>query len=230
MESRKDGQLREVAENLWEVSQPLPVAGINFGHRMTVARLASGELVVHSPVAWNAELEAELRVLGDPRYFVAPSRFHDLFWASWSEKMRGSRFYGVPGMRRRFSFMETLAEGGKDPWGSELERVSLAGMPWANENVFLHSPSRTLIVADMLFNLGEPGPALSRIMMRVFGISAHAGTSRFYRFAIRDRPAFWESLRQVMDLEFDRIIVGHGENVSRHGREVLREAYRWLRA
>jgi hypothetical protein len=49
-----------------------------------------------------------------------------------------------------------------------------------------------------------------------------------FKMAIRDRAAFRESLDTVLAWDFDRVIVGHGENIASGGRAVLREAYAFL--
>ena len=36
------------------------------------------------------------------------------------------------------------------------------------------------------------------------------------------------SIQQVLEWDFDRIIVGHGEVVETGGKEALRQAYAWL--
>ena len=49
-------RLERVAENVWEVNEPVKVPGLRLEHRMTVMRLGSGTLVVHSPVRWSEGL------------------------------------------------------------------------------------------------------------------------------------------------------------------------------
>lgn len=206
--------MNHLADNVWEVSKPLRLGGLmELGHRMTVVRLISGELVVHSPVAWDAEVDRELRAIGDVRYFVAPSRFHDLFWETWWEKFPGARFYGAPGLQRKFDFMDVLAPGGKDPWGRELERIFVGGMPWVNENVFFHAPSGTLVVADFLFNINDGGPVISRTLLWCAGIYRGLRQSRFFRACIRDRAQYRVSVEAILQRDFGRLIVGHGEVV-----------------
>jgi len=55
---------------------PLSTYGLEFGTRMTVCRLSSGSLWVHSPIRPNEELRQELNSLGTVRFVVAPVRQH----------------------------------------------------------------------------------------------------------------------------------------------------------
>jgi hypothetical protein len=70
----------QLDSNLWELERPLKAPGVRVGHRMTVARLASGELWVHSPVAFEESIAHDLAALGPAAHFIAPSIYHDLHW------------------------------------------------------------------------------------------------------------------------------------------------------
>jgi hypothetical protein len=52
-ETRRVSMLNSLAPNLWAIERPLKAPGLRTGHRMTVARLANGDLWVHSPVAFD---------------------------------------------------------------------------------------------------------------------------------------------------------------------------------
>src|SRR5438876_6457443 len=53
------------------VRLPLP-----FSTRMTVVRLQSGDLFLHSPIAFDAKLAEELQAMGTVRHLVSPNQFH----------------------------------------------------------------------------------------------------------------------------------------------------------
>ena len=52
---------------------------------------------------------------------------------------------------------DVLGQAEPEAWKNEIEQVLVGGMPKVNETVFLHRASDTLIIADLLFNLGSPG-------------------------------------------------------------------------
>lgn len=223
--------LKLFAPNVWEYSAPLRVIGIEMGHRMTVVRLADGTLWVHSPVQWSRELDGEIRMLGQVRHFTAPSRMHDGFWPEWFEHFKGAEFSAAPGVVKEhpdIPFTFELADDRPGVPGGELKPQFMRGMPAVNEVVFLHVASRTLILADLMFNL-DPPDFRSRLLLRLNGALGRPTPSRMFRMAIRDRPAFRESLNAVLAWDFDRVIVGHGENIASGGREVLRRAFAFLR-
>ena len=48
--------------------------------------------------------------------------------------------------------------------------------------------------------------------------------SRIFRLCISDREAFHASLKQMLESDFDRVIVGHGEVIESDGKVALRRA------
>lgn len=225
-------RMTEIAPGLWECSQSLKVPGLKMDHRMTVARLASGAVWVHSPCAWTEELAAELRAIGEPFHFVAPSRFHDLYWDEWFRAFPGAVFYAAPGVaqdHRSWPFQRVLQEGANEPWEAEIGSYLVEGMPSINEFVFIHRTARTLILSDLVFNISPEGQNwLGGLFLKLNGIHGRAAVSRIFRRFIRDRAAFRESVLEVMAADFDRILAGHGAMIATGGKSVLRDAMGWL--
>ena len=86
-------------------------------------------------------------------------------------------------------------------------------------------PTRTLIVADLVFNFSTDETAWNHFFHRyIMGIKRYPGMSRIFRFCIKDRSAFRTSMTAVLAADFDRIIVGHGRVIERDGKALLRRA------
>src|SRR5690554_7177984 len=80
---------KPVGENLWIVDSgpmkamnvlPIPV-------RMTVIRLAAGDLVLHSPTRFSPALRQSLEALRPIRHLVAPNSAHWTFMQAWQEQL-----------------------------------------------------------------------------------------------------------------------------------------------
>src|SRR3954468_1465445 len=82
--------LKPVANNVWIADGPVirfgaPWPKIPFSTRMSVIRLHSGMLFVHSPTNLVASLKAEIEGLGPPRFIVAPNRLHYWWLPEWRD-------------------------------------------------------------------------------------------------------------------------------------------------
>lgn len=109
------------------------------------------------------------------------------------------------------------------------------------ELVFNHKPSRTLIEADLIFNLpateqmsrtGES--ATSGLLTKLFtGINHTQGSAvwqkRFiwYGPSSADRPAFNKSVARIAAWDFDRIIPCHGDVIETGGKGVFEKIMEW---
>ena len=56
-----------------------------------------------------------------------------------------------------------------------------------------------------------------------------ARLSRLFKLYIRDKKALRHSIDQMLSWDFERIVVGPGHLIDRDGRQVLKEAYSFLR-
>ena len=223
--------LRLLADELWELNAPMSVVGMELGHRMTVARLPNGTLWIHSPVAYTADLGAELAALGPVAHIIAPNAMHDTYLEGWFVAYPDARFHAAKGLaqaRPDLKFTDTLGEPAPAAWASVFDQLLLRGMPRLNEVVFLHRASRTLIITDLAFNLGEDMPFLSRVLSRLNDCYCRFGPSRLLRSTIKDRAALKQSIAHVLNWDFDRIVLSHGSNVPTGGRALLQDAFAFL--
>ncbi len=112
-------------------------------------------------------------------------------------------------------------------WGDELAVLELAGKSEAmREYVMLHRPSRTLIVADLVFHVTDEAGLGQRIFAAVGligGQDQDTAMPRVEKLGVKDKAAFDRSLETMLQWDFERVIVGHGDVVET-GKVALTEA------
>ena len=116
--------MERLTEDLWTEQRPLRFFGLETGTRMTVVRLASGGLFVHSPVALDAPLRAAVEALGPVTAIVAPSRLHHLYVGAWAEAYPDASLSGCPGLekkRKDVRWSRILGDQPAAEWQGELE-------------------------------------------------------------------------------------------------------------
>lgn len=222
--------MRECDADLFVTEQPLRFAGLEVGTRMSVVRLAGGELLLYSPVRLDSALRAELDALGQVRFVVAPNRFHHLFAGEAVAAYPDAELYGAPGLDRKradLDFRGVLGDEAPAGWKGQLEQCFIAGFPLINEVVLFHPPSRTLLVCDLAFHLSPEQPLSTRLVLRLGGVRDF-GPTYLERLLARDRAAARRSLERILAWDFSRVVVAHGDVLESGGREALRAAYAWL--
>jgi len=222
--------LAPFGEEIWTIPRPMRFWLVETGTRMTVIRLRGGELFVHSPVGLDEGLRRAVDALGAVRAIVAPSRFHHVFVPQWIAAYPEALVCACPGLERKradVSWGHILGDEPHEAWRGEIDQVWFSARSLEDEVVFLHPRSRTLVCADMVFNLSRHPSLLTRAVAWASG-NHGPGATYLERLLIRDRRAARAQMDRMLAWDFERILLAHGEPVLAGGREVLRRAYEWL--
>jgi hypothetical protein len=220
--------LQPLCDHLWHAEHAFRIIGIPMRSRMTVVKLASGGLVLHSPIPLDGELRQQIGALGPVTAIIAPSGLHHLWAADATRDYPEARLYASPVLgakRPDLRIDQALSDPAATPFRDELDHAMIAGMPGNDEVVFLHRPTRTLIVSDLVFNLGADLPLSTRLFTRMTGTYNRFAASRLFRTFIKDRGSFGRSLERVLGWDFDRLVMAHGRIVEAGGASMLRQAY-----
>ncbi|MEM9175045.1 MAG: DUF4336 domain-containing protein [Myxococcota bacterium] len=220
--------LRTLASGVWVVDHDFKVAGgVAIGTRTTIVELRDGALWVHSPGPLTPDLREAVEALGRVRCLVAPNLWHHLYVEDWRAAWPEARLYAVPGLAEKQANVtvdEELGEAAPAAWKGEIEQLPIAGMARMNEFVFLHSATGTLVLTDLCFNMQESDSWWTRVFMRINGIWQRFGASRLFKTMVDDRAALVRSVERILDWDFERIVVAHGDVVERDGRPTFEAA------
>jgi hypothetical protein len=217
--------MKELAENLWVLPYPLRLLGGDFRRMVTIMRLRSGELVIHSTGPFTPGDVADILRLGKPGWLLEVMLQHDTFTKQGRQSFPKIPFLGPHGFTKVVGFPTEPLIPPPAAWNDELRVLRIDGLPSMQEHVVFHRPSRTLIVADLLFNFGPDLSAWTGFLVLCgVGSRHHPGMSRRFRMAIKDKGAFKRSVEALTTWDFDRIIVGHGEVIETGGKRRLANA------
>lgn len=225
--------LQQLDENLWIYSEDAALAGFHIGARMTVIRLESGALLLHSPLDISPPLKSAIDALGEVGFVVSPFERHYLGLESCYAAYPNARFYAPPGLdTKKFQgirFAGRLTETPPVAWREDLDQTLIRGNALDNEVVFFHKSSRTLICADLCFNLPESRPPFTRFLAKCFGVYENFAPTLGFKFLTRNGTLLRQSIRRILRWDFDRVIISHGDILESGGKKTLRDAFAWLR-
>jgi hypothetical protein len=217
--------MKQLADNLWVKVYPLALLGTLLGRTVTIIRLSSGRLVLHSTAPFSRRDVEEIRACGELSWLVEAMILHDTYARQGRDAFPHIPFLAPNGFDEVVNFATQPLLPTPAEWSGELEVFPLAGLPRLQEHVFLHIPSRTLIVADLVFNFNPEETGWDFFFHHYLaGIKRYPGLSWIFRLCIHDHSAFRESMTPILAADFDRIIVGHGRIVERNGKALLRRA------
>jgi len=221
-----------VQGHLWLVPYPVRLAGTRFDARMTVIRLSSGKIVLHSPCAITPALTAEIAALGPVAHIVAPGNFHHIHIGAAQTAFPSAKTWICPGVERRhpgIRYDGVLGEAVPIEWAEEIDQVLVQGTRIMREVAMFHRASRTLILVDLIENFTDATPnvggALKFWFKHVLRMWNHPRPAPEYRMGWTDREAAANSLRRILLWDFERIVLSHGDLIERDAQEVALEAW-----
>jgi hypothetical protein len=214
------------------IKLPLP-----FTTRMTVVRLRSGDLFLHSPTAFDATLAGYLQSVGKIRHLVSPNQFHYAHIGEWSRAFPDAITWASPGARRRararrngVQFKRDLGPDAPQEWGDEIYQTAIPGGIFG-EVVFFHRLSRTLIFTDTVIcleldKMGQPW----RIAIQLTGMYYPRGGLFFgMRLPLLlQRRRTRAAVDKILSWAPERIIISHGRCFAANASDTLQRLFNRL--
>jgi len=235
MSDELDTRLHEyVPGRIWLKRYPVRYAGCDLFARATFVRLSNGDVLVHSPCPLDDDntLTSELRSIGRLRYIVAPGNFHYLHVRAWQEAFPNTKTWICPGVERKCPDLEFdgfLCDHAPPEWASELEHALVRGNWIIWEVCFFDRPSKTLILTDLVENIGDQTQRTNwvlrfwwKVVMHMWNIPKPAPE---YQIGWKHKQAARRSLERVLAWDFDRVVIAHGENLELDAKTALRRAW-----
>jgi hypothetical protein len=198
---------------------------------MTVLRLGDGGLLLHSPVAMTPARRGAVEALGPVTHLYSPNTFHHLRIGDWAAAFPAARLHAPPGLARKrpdLRIDRVHGTSAEPAFAGIVDELRISGFI-LEESVLYYRPARTLIVADLLHNIGRPRHWWTVAYSKMMGFYDRVGLSRFIRWtAFNNKRTARRSMDAVLALPFERLIVGHGEPLQDGCREALAATYEWL--
>jgi len=198
---------------------------------MAAVELPGSRVLLYSPVPMTKERRAAVEALGTVAHLYAPNTFHHMWAGEWAKAFPDACVHGPTALRKKRSDLRIDRMHDRDPLGelaTTFDEVHIDGFR-LEESVLVHRPSKTLLVADLVHNVGRPTNWWTVTYSKTMGFYDRVAISRMLRLAaFNDRGAAKQSFERLTNCSFDRLVVGHGSPLDRNAREAVRGAYEWL--
>jgi len=209
-----------------------------FGGRSTAIKLENGDVWLVASTPLSPETKTTLNAMGPVKYIVSPDVEHHFFLAEYKKAYPEAKVIGVePLVAKKKGVLKIDGAYGKDPegttYGFESEITALYFAGFQNKDVvFLHHPTRTLITADLIFNLpGKEAYSKSKSSSKVPIFGSFEPFGKIHKHFLwgtgTDKVAMARDATTVAGWDFDRIIMCHGDVIETGGNKAWREAYTW---
>ncbi len=226
----QETELEELGPGLWVKRIPLRFWSLPMGTRMTVMRLTTGYLMVHSPTNITQEIKDQLSRIGPVGYLVAPNRLHHLYIRDWHDEYPYAELWGVRGLHRKrkdLPWSGALGHAPEPAWGADVDQV-LFQTAYQDEAIFFHRRSQTLIVTDLLESVWPEDAWHYRLFARLAGTWRFPTLTRDQRLSVLKRRRAREIACRILLWDFNKIVLAHGRLVTEDAKDVFRDGMQWL--
>ncbi|HFE44197.1 MAG TPA: DUF4336 domain-containing protein [Nannocystis exedens] len=222
-----------VPDRIWISDYDVRFMGMTIEARTTVVRLGDRGLWIHSPGPVDDAMAAQLHALGPVEQIVAPGTFHTLFVRSFQGRYPNASVWVCPGIETKFpelTYDHILDDHDAPPaWSGQIDQALVRGARMIREVAFFHRDSRTLILTDLLENLGDAsGPLDWKLRLywkHIFHMWNHPKPAPEYQMSTRDKALMRRCLERVLAWDFERVIIAHGEHITQDARQVVLDAW-----
>lgn len=253
--------IRNLASNILICSSPFKRFGrIKVGGRGTIVKLSNDSLAVFSPVALTDVVKQQMQEkLGSTniKYIVGLDTEHHIFLESWHKTWPEAKVI-APETLPAYRDKQNYGKIKEDKWllmkkadkskGLSVDEafdkefdIEFVDAHANKELVFNHRPTRTLIEADLMFNLpateqfSKSGESpTTGLLTRLFNaINNTQGTPTWqrriiwYGISAGDRTGFNESVSRIAKWDFERIVPCHGDVIEQNGNGIFQKVMQW---
>jgi hypothetical protein len=222
-----------VPNQIWLKEYPIHYAGCDFNARMSVVRVSDSKLLLHSPCEIDAPTKQAISALGEVAYIVAPGSYHYFHIPSAQAAFPDANTYICPGVERKrpdIDFDWFLADQPPAAWSDTLDQVLVRGNKYIWEVAFFHKPSQTLLLTDLIENITDQTPNTNWLLKlwwkAVFHMWNNPKPAPEYQLGWKDKAAARQSLQRILDWDFDRIVLSHGDLIDKEAKATAREAWK----
>ena len=229
------GQLTEYVKNqIWILEYPIRFAGMDLFARTTIIKADNDDLIIHDPCKIDDAIKNEIDSLGVVKFINAPGTYHHLFVTDFQEKYPNAETFVCPGLEKKrpdIKFDWILGSKPDPRWEGILEQSIIEGTRYISEVAFFHKPSKTLILVDLLENIGDNYRHKAGLLLQfwwkvVLRMWNNPKAAPEYQMGWGKKKIVKIGLNKILSWDAERVILAHGVNIENNVNNTLRTAWK----
>ena len=179
----------------------------------------------------DSETISYIKNLGEVACIVAPGSFHFTYIESAQKAFSQAETwicFGVEKKKPDVVFDWMLGDRPDHRWENDLDQVLVRGNRIITEVAFYHKKSRMLILVDLIENITDAtnGVGLQlNLWWKVFRMWNNPKPAPEYQMGWNDKSAAASSLQRILNWDFERIIIAHGDLIEKNAKSIAQKAW-----
>lgn len=185
--------------------------------RMTIIKLDNSDWIIHDPCKLSDSVKDEIDSLGEVKYIVAPGSYHHLFVTDFQQHYPDAETFICPGLERKrpdIKFDWILGNKPDPRWGNAIEQLVVQGTKFIWEVVFFHKQTKTLVLVDLLENIGDDYQHQTSLLLRfwwkvVFKMWNNPKAAPEYQMGWGNKRVVKSGLNKILAWKVESVILAH---------------------
>lgn len=218
-----------IENKIWIIEYPIKYSGVKFSSRTTLIKLSDQSILIHSPCNISAELKDEILKLGDVSYIIAPGNFHHLHIKSAQQAFPKAKTYICQGIEKKQPDLKYDGFLSGNPICNDFEQQMTVGSKIMNEVAFLHKDTKTLILVDLIENIGNKTKNIGlgiKLWWFIFRMWNKPKPAPEYQLGWQDKKLAAQALQKILSWDFEKIILAHGDLIVENAKEIAKTAWK----
>ena len=222
-----------IKDQIWIYEYPVRFGGMDLFSRTTIIKQNNSELIVHDPGSIDDSIKREIDSLGVVKYIIAPGNYHHLFVTDFQDIYPSAETFLCPGLERKrpdIKYDWILGDKPDARWEDTFEQALIQGTRYIWEVAFFHKPSKTLILVDLLENIGDDYQHKAGLLLQfwwkfIFRMWNNPKAAPEYQIGWGNKKIVKNGLNKILSWDAERVILAHGENIETNVNSVLSAAW-----
>jgi len=148
---------------------------------------------------------------------VAPGSYHHLFVTDFQQHYPDAETFICPGLERKrpdIKFDWILGNKPDPRWGNAIEQLVVQGTKFIWEVVFFHKQTKTLVLVDLLENIGDDYQHQTSLLLRfwwkvVFKMWNNPKAAPEYQMGWGNKRVVKSGLNKILAWKVESVILAH---------------------
>ncbi len=225
--------LTQVDDNIWYAQGVGKLIGAKSDNKMFIIRNNKHDLLIISPLEPTVKLREEIERLGKVSLIVSPNPFHNIYLLEFWSYYKDAHCVASPGLKKRKPYIFDHIKDFRFDLFDSFPQVELFLYSYKKdwkEIIFFHSPTGSLLLTDLCFNLYDAyGWFGAKLMLKFHGIYRRFAVSRLIKLITGNKDEARSIVAKILKLPIRRILVNHGKSIEDDCHDHLKNAFSWLK-
>ena len=217
-----------VKDKIWIAEYKTKHNKMKFYTRMTIVKLNDNTIALFSPCEISRDLKIQINKIGKVKHIFFAGNFQYKNIKSVKSVYHEAKIYICHGINKKQKDLKFDKILNNSPILEEFEQIQIIDSKIMWEVAFFHKETKTLILVNLLENITDKTKGVSfllKIWSKIFRMWNKTKPALEYQFGWKNKKSAGNCLNQILEWDFDKIIISYGDLITKNAKQIARKAW-----